>query len=303
MRRVTLALLSLLLVSATTLAQPANLLAYYPFTGDATDWSGNGHDGTVYCAELVGDRHGNTECAYWFQNGTRIECGDPPDNSFDLVEDATLSCWMQLASNPPGTGSGICFSLIGKDIWNGTVSKWFFGVQYNHLCFHTNGPGLGSGLWIVSDSYPFSLNTWYHTALTKSGTTYTFYIDGVETGIRTLAHVIPDVAAGLSIGRAEPSCPHHGKIDEVRFYNRAFDDSEMLTLFQGPGIPLQLTIAATEDAVTLDWLEVEDADSYRVYSATPYSNFTIDGTGVFDGDSWLAPMPAGPRFYQVTAVR
>jgi len=42
------------------------LVAYYPFDGDATDSSGNGHDGTVYGATLVVDRNGQANGAYSF---------------------------------------------------------------------------------------------------------------------------------------------------------------------------------------------------------------------------------------------
>ena len=41
-----------------TLSLQDGLVAFYPFEGNANDESGNGHDGTVYGAELVSDRNG-----------------------------------------------------------------------------------------------------------------------------------------------------------------------------------------------------------------------------------------------------
>ena len=42
------------------------LVAYYPFYGDATDKSGNGHDGKVIGATLTKDRNGYQNHAYRF---------------------------------------------------------------------------------------------------------------------------------------------------------------------------------------------------------------------------------------------
>ena len=47
----------------------SGLAAYYPFTGNANDLSGNGHNGTVTGATLTTDRFGNPNSAYSF-NGT-----------------------------------------------------------------------------------------------------------------------------------------------------------------------------------------------------------------------------------------
>src|SRR5207245_1406816 len=38
----------------------------YPFSGNANDFSGNNHNGTVYGAQLAGDRFGNPNSAYLF---------------------------------------------------------------------------------------------------------------------------------------------------------------------------------------------------------------------------------------------
>ena len=50
------------------------LVAYYPFYGDATDKSGNGHDGKVIGATLTKDRNGYQNHAYSFDgNSSGIE--------------------------------------------------------------------------------------------------------------------------------------------------------------------------------------------------------------------------------------
>jgi hypothetical protein len=61
-------LLLLMILGLFLTAQvPTNgLVAWYPFTGNADDHSGNGFHGTVMGASLTEDRFGNAESAYDF---------------------------------------------------------------------------------------------------------------------------------------------------------------------------------------------------------------------------------------------
>ena len=43
-----------------------NLIAFFPFNGNANDESGNGNNGTVNGASLTTDRFGNSNSAYYF---------------------------------------------------------------------------------------------------------------------------------------------------------------------------------------------------------------------------------------------
>ena len=69
-------MLILTLLFANTFAQviPTNgLVAYYPFNGNANDYSLNANNGTVIDATLTADRFGNTNSAYQFNgNGSYI---------------------------------------------------------------------------------------------------------------------------------------------------------------------------------------------------------------------------------------
>lgn len=75
------------------------LLAYYPFSGNANDESGNGLHGTVYGAVLTEDRLGNADNAFLFDNpstiGTnRIVVTDGYGfNKGETLESLTISSW------------------------------------------------------------------------------------------------------------------------------------------------------------------------------------------------------------------
>ncbi len=53
---------------ARIIHEVSGLVAYYPLDGNADDASGNGHDGDVYGATLLGDRNGATDQAYHLDN-------------------------------------------------------------------------------------------------------------------------------------------------------------------------------------------------------------------------------------------
>src|SRR5271170_1089907 len=83
------------LVFLNTIAQAQSfltngLVAYYPFSGNANDASGNGNNGTVYGASLTTDRLGNSNSAYSFDGiGNYISTAD-----INLSEEATISVWV-----------------------------------------------------------------------------------------------------------------------------------------------------------------------------------------------------------------
>ena len=69
--------------------------------------------------------------------------------------------------------------------------------------------------------------------------------------------------------------------------------------------PANVTVTSTATEITLDWEEVQGAESYEVLSSEdPETGFTTDSTGTFDGTSWTCPMiRSTKRFYQVKAIK
>ena len=61
-------------------------------------------------------------------------------------------------------------------------------------------------------------------------------------------------------------------------------------------------IQVVSDDVIITWSPVSGAVSYIVYSSIlPYSGFTLDTTGTFDGESWHTPISGEERFFSMTA--
>lgn len=183
-------LILLLLISGSChkdeISEPPTILkdivAYYPFSGNANDVSGHNYNGIVYGAVLTTDRFGKANSAYAFDGITSYI--DANNTFFDNGWiNMTFSAWFNSASDIIGSFGG------GETIMN-TNPHNGFGVGYNYnnnlkiYSIKNSDPkitgnwdiiGLSEGNFNYS---PVILNSWYHIAIVKSGLDYKFYLNG-----------------------------------------------------------------------------------------------------------------------------
>ena len=149
------------------------------------------------------------------------------------MRDFTIEFWAKF--DMPASGSldqpGDVF--ISSDEGMFDQRKWFFALNSTHLAFHVNSPGTGP---IISPQTPFAPlpNTWYHIAITRNGTDYRIYVDGVFSGAGTNVAETPDPDALLTIGRAqEPFAGYmNGSLDEMSVYHRALTETDILAIVE-----------------------------------------------------------------------
>ena len=93
-------------------SQSSNIVAYYPFSGDATDSSGNGYDGEITGDPQLTDRFGNSNSAYIFDE---MEIGfiSVPKH-FPQIMEWALGMLLLLVSgqNHPQAQQWICLLLV-----------------------------------------------------------------------------------------------------------------------------------------------------------------------------------------------
>ncbi len=207
----------------------AGLVAHYPFNGNADDESGNGHDGTIFGANMVNDRFGNPNKALSFDGNDRIDVPDNPDLTFGS-DPFTISVWAQLSAF--GADGG--YYLMGHDEGGGNTNKWIIWFGNASITFII-GPSPG---WIYLGPAPFQLGKWYHLVIRRSGTNLEAFVDDSLIGSDTGPLVIPDPDTPFQIGTAEPENPnrgYQGLADDIRIYNRALDNSEIQLLYNEGG--------------------------------------------------------------------
>jgi len=237
MKRVVFVILTCLFtVCAAQASIVDGLVAYYPFSGNANDESGNQNHGALGDPTLTADRFGNPNSAYFFDGSTLTDYILVKDSPSLHLTNASFSVWIRPQTPPPdgyifskdfGNG-GTCFHLVIEQ--NGLVPD-FWVNQWGNQGEHVRWPdGLANNLW-------------YNIAGTYDGQDIRLYVDGV---LRNTTHYTgglnTDNGKPLVIGQknylskppSQPDYPFTGEIDELRVYNRALNQAEITEIYNIP---------------------------------------------------------------------
>jgi len=226
------------------------LVAYYPFYGDATDKSGNGHDGKVIGATLTKDRNGYQNHAYSFDgNSSGIEL--PLSSHTNTLEqsDYSLVAWVKPESKPPGAdgeGNWHAYGIIHNFKGYGLRYHYRPTLEMSNNIYYTSGKYKN---WGGQQSGYQNPGKYYHVAgvVSVANKTTMIYINGKVAGSGSErknywgADSIPDpkkIPAPWYVGALNPKgtkAQHKGildgVIDEVRLYNRALSSTEVKELY------------------------------------------------------------------------
>jgi len=212
-------------------------------------------------------------------NGTNQYVGvvDSPLWAFG-TENLTIEFWVNFASAPGGSTGEPADIFIGNDEGGGDRNKWFFAIGGGHLEFHINSPSLGPQFFPL---VPFSptVGQWYHLAVTRTGSTYTIYINGVASGSAVNANAIPTANAPLTIGMAEDIGFMNGALDEMTVYNQALSPAQILSIAaaRSAGKCKQLTIMTSSlSSVQLGTFFSQQLQA--IFGQPPYSWSVVNGS-------------------------
>ena len=204
----------------------SNLVAYYAMENNAQDSSGNGHHGTsvggpVYAPSMSGmamDFDGTDDF---------VDLGP-----LDVVGGGiTLSLWL----NPENYAHNDARAL-SKAIGVGENDHWWMlstqGLD-RVLRFRLKTDDGEGTTTLLADSGGVSTNEWTHAAATWDGSAMRIYHNLLEVGSMAKGGgaVAVDAGVGAAIGNQplDAGDKHwDGLIDEVRIYNRALSQSELL---------------------------------------------------------------------------
>ena len=233
--------------------------------GDVIDNSGNGnhgknqsHIGTLINTSWIFSKYG---IGLLF-NGVNSYGRVPDSNLWAFGNNSfSITLWANFNVIPPGEKV-----IIGHDEGGGNSNKWTFEYWSNGLDFHINAPALGPKRIAYYNWIP-ATGTWYHLAITRSGSTYNLYIDGVNVKTDTNTDAIPNPNAFLTIGQAE-GIFINAKLDDICIYNRALSSPEVSNIYNNINIP---------NGLVADWKFEENAGT------TAYDSHLWQNT---DGGQW-----------------
>lgn len=264
--------LSLALICQQANAQ--NLIAYYPFNGNANDASGNGLHGTIIGSpSFVADRLGNANSAIYFTGGVsnRIEIND---NALLHTASITISAWV----NATGSGSTIN-TIIDKPLGTGQSDSWHLGLtpSWTFSSWFFNDPGSAVGSQVTT---PAATGDWHYVVTTFSNTSkeHKLYVDGIlktnNTFNSTIGYDNNKMYIGAALENSGLNFPMDGALDEIKIYDDALTAQQIASAYaaaiayNNPGSGNAIYFNGTQDN----------------YVQLPV---LLDGTNVFTTDFWV----------------
>ena len=290
-----------LLLSLKAFCQPPayvptlGLVGFWPFTGNATDVSGNGNNGIVTGASLSADRFSASNSAYNF-NGTTNYISVPSNSTLSGYTDMSISVWIN-----PGALTGIqgivtkwyqvlnCNNNANSDTYEAALSsnQVQFATNNNNMTAFTSPPSLPSG----------SLNNWVHLVYLSNSTLGQFiYINGVMSASFATSGAVCSSTNPVYFGTDYHGTLgnfhrfFNGKIDDIGIWNRLLTNCEIQQLYTSSVGQLNTAGSATavcfgsqaalqaNGASTYTWLPGNLTGSLVLVSPTVTTNYTVVAT-------------------------
>ena len=224
----------------------SDMIAYYPFKGNAKDESGNNHDATTNCVDLTMDNYNDPKGAYLLDGiNDNIYVKNLVD--IDTLKGYTYSIWYKLAELPINDGS----TLLSMP--NGNVTNRL------ELAIDSDGAisynfGNGSASKSIKSSAISSINTWNQLTITRDNKTNSFYFNG-KLIASIDAYALSNNATDFVIGYIGNDRTVKASVDEIRVYKRAITETEIQTIYLNEAVEncggIRLSIDATSQAKTL----------------------------------------------------
>ena len=281
-------LISLIVVLSLSANVSADLMAYWAFdegSGDiAYDFSGNGNDGTLHGAEWGDGKYGK---ALHF-NGQDNYVEVPTSDSLEIDTNVTIAAWINW--------------IDAGDAWQGILSKGTMdGPGENYALFINRTERyfhfvLALDVGRVQQNSPNNSvvsNEWQHVCCTWDGSVTRIYINGeVAMEMAQVAKIIPSILP-LRIGHRDGSSHYwNGIIDELRVYDHAILEAEVLSVMLGQPWPYAFGPVPADGAMyadtwaTLSWKPGQLAASHDVYLGEDFDdvNAATNESATFQGN-------------------
>jgi hypothetical protein len=220
---------------------PSNgLVAWWPFSGNADDISGNDFDGTLQGnTVLTTDRFGASNSAYDFDgNGDYIQT-TLTKATFDGKYAMTIAAWIRMSTSTNAYGYAIVSNHSPSNAQSNLVIEGNSDPTYHRkltFSFVPNGTILQN---YTSNGETIPTEDWTHVAGVLSDGEVTFYVDGVSVSTVDASNnaisyegTPPNYKIGL--GNPTPGFSQYfiGKIDDAGMWDRALTAAEISALYE-----------------------------------------------------------------------
>lgn len=221
------------------------LVAHYKMDGNAQDASGNSNHGINTNATPISDRFGQVDKAYYFNGSAYINA------NFTNSSNITVSGWFK-NSNSDAVRYQKLFSFGQESIHVGIQNSYDNAINCAGAINSNVSNNSASGIMVCNSSPNYSNNQWYHFVAIYSNTLqkHVLYINGSKIQEKTLPNSW-NTFNNFIIGNSNaPCCGNNwtetrlvGSLDDIRIYNRALTDAEVLALYASENSVVALTTA------------------------------------------------------------
>jgi len=186
--------------------------------------------------------------------GNSTSYGYVPDSESLRVTNSTIMAWII----SQGIGSGVQYVVRkwGTDGCVGTECGYWMSIYQSGRLRCIYGDGNGNA-YTTTDftSLQMSNNVWYLITCVKNATHVVSYINGVENESVSMESNVATNNVSVCIGQdafgdcSSGSQSYSGYIDEIRIYDRALTEDEILQVYYN-GVDNHLTFLGTEETTT-----------------------------------------------------
>lgn len=205
-----------------SITQQGNLVAFYPFNGNANDESGNNLNGIVSGAVLTQDRFQNSSSAYNF-DGINDNIKITDHNLLNFTQAITISLWIKITE---------FFEREAYPISHGNwENRWKISITNKRLRWTVKS---SEGIKDLDSETELVKNKLYNVVVVYSGSDYEVYLNGELNAFSTFTGTILSTNYDLTIGQVLPNNNEYnfkGVIDDVRIYDYALPHNDIIALY------------------------------------------------------------------------
>ncbi len=222
--------------TATAAEKAPTPVGYWKFDdlsgSTAQDSTSNNLDGTVTGATWqTADACKVGSCLMFDGTGDYVQVAD--NNLLDITSELSMSAWINVSKFDGTNGNGIMSKHSSA-----ADTGYAFAISATNKLYIQFGDGGGSWPYAtaISTGQSLTTSTWYHVAVTRSGTLVKFYINGkldsqVTVGANDIATNAINLWVGRDVNTGNDTGAFIGVIDEPKIYNYARSAQQIQTDF------------------------------------------------------------------------
>jgi hypothetical protein len=206
-----------------SIEQTGELVAFYPFNGNANDESGNNNNGSVFQTALTNDRFGNSNSAYSFDgiNDYILIQNSPAINFQNSI---TINFWMKVGTFYQDREA----YPISHGNWE---NRWKISITNKKIRWTIKTT---TGTKDLDSETELLLDSLYNVTAFYDGSDFEIYLNGELDALSTFSGQILTTNIDLMFGQVLPGNNNYnfnGILDDIRIYNYALPYNQIQNLY------------------------------------------------------------------------